>query len=116
MLSASVAPGCAAIGFVVAKALRRKPIGSIESRITPPTMVIGMSRSVMSSEALPSARRARFAASAATIPRKIGPITLSRVQMAATPIVPAPTKRTFSVNAVPTKSASAMPAGGPPAV
>ncbi len=79
-------------------------------------MVIGMSRSVMSTLESPPARRARLAASAATIPLAIGPMTLSRVQTAATPIAPAPTNRTFSRKTVSTKSASSVPVGAPTAV
>ena len=63
---------------------------------------------------MPAPFRARFAAMADAMPRTMGPITRSSVQMAATPMVPAPMKRIFWRNTVPTKSASSVPTGGPP--
>ncbi len=50
------------------------------------------------------------------MPRTIGPITRSKVQIAATPMVPAPMNRIFWRKTVPTKSANSVPTGGTPAV
>ena len=103
-----VAAGLAAIGLVWAKAASNRPIGMSEAMIVPKTMPIGRSRSVMSRLSLPAAARARLAASAARRPATIGPIILSRVQIAATPIVPAPMKRTFDLNTEPTNAARSL--------
>ena len=59
-----------------------------------PTMVIGMSCSAMSSD-LRLALRLRWAARAEVTPPISGPRSLSSVQMAATPMAPAPMKRTW---------------------
>ena len=79
-----------------------------------PMMPIGMSRSVSARLSCPPPLRARLAASAEVTPLTIGPMILSRVQIAATPIVPAPMKRTFSRKVVETSvsmsAAEARPA------
>ena len=77
---------------------RSPAIGTSEATIVPPTMPIGRSRSVSSSTSPPE--RAAEAAMAERMPPTIGPMILSRVQTAATPIVPAPMKRTWLRNTV----------------
>ena len=95
IVTVSVLPVASAIGPDWPKAASSSQIGTIEAMIVPPTMVIGRSRSVSGSPSPWPARRARLAASADMMPLMIGPMILIRVQMAATPIVPAPMKRTF---------------------
>jgi hypothetical protein len=87
-------------------------IGISEARITPPTIPIGMSRSSRGS-AEPLVARRRDAAIADRMPARIGPMILSNVQIAATPITPAPRKRTSERNTV-FATSSAVP--GAPAV
>ena len=115
MLSAIVAPGAAAIGLVSAKAKSKSPIGIIESRMVAVTIPIGRSRSVIGSASPRPALRSRPAASAPRIPAMIGPMILSNVQIAATPIVPAPMKRTLWTKMSPTKSSRLVPSGIAPA-
>ena len=78
-------------------------MGISEPRIDTPMMPIGISRSVSGRLPCPPTLRARLALSAVVTPLMIGPMIRSRVQMAATPMVPAPMKRTFSRKVVPTK-------------
>ena len=89
-----------------ARAARRS--GSARARIVPPTMLIGMSRSVSAQHL--ARRRARCeAAIAERMPPTIGPMILSRVQIAATPIVPAPMKRTWLRKTSVTVAATSAP-------
>ena len=67
-------------------------IGTSSARMVPPTIPIGRSRSVSGSSV--PAERAFDAASAERMPLAIGPRMRIRLQIAATPIVPAPIKRT----------------------
>src|SRR5205814_8083225 len=67
----------------------------MQTNVTTPTMPIGMSRSVIGSVSALPALRARDAAIALVRPRATGFTNLSNVQIAETPIAPAPTKRTF---------------------
>src|SRR5437667_296383 len=65
------------------------------TNVATPAMPIGMSRSVIGSVSALPALRARDAAIALVRPRATGFTNLSNVQIAETPIAPAPTKRTF---------------------
>ena len=103
-------------GPPAAKPASRNAIGTISTTIVAPTRPIGKSRSVRSSDALPPEPRWRDAAMAPAIPRTIGRITRSSVQIAATPIVPAPMKRTLARNTLDTNAAISVPGGGPLAV
>ncbi len=85
----------------------RPAIGTSDARIVPPTMPIGRSRSVSSSASPPA--RAADAAMAERMPATIGPMILSRVQTAATPIVPAPMKRTWLRKTLFTVAATSAP-------
>src|SRR5437899_12977697 len=67
----------------------------MQTNVTTPTMPIGISRSVIGSVSALPALRARDAAIALVGPRATGFTSLSNVQIAETPIAPAPTKRTF---------------------
>ena len=67
----------------------------MQTNVTTPTMPIGMSRSVIGNVSAWPALRARDAAIALVRPRVTGFTNLSNVQIAETPIAPAPTKRTF---------------------
>ena len=92
-------------------AINWNEIGIIVTRITAATCLIGRSRSCNGSSAPLS--RAAEAASADRMPARIGPMILSRVQIAATPIVPAPTKRALERNtelAIAAASPAAEPA------
>ena len=84
-------------------------MGTSEARIAAATMPIGMSRSTRGN-CSPLDPRSREAAIAPVTPRTIGPMILSRVQIAATPMVPAPIKRASERKMVPTWSPSSTPA------
>jgi hypothetical protein len=70
------------------------PIGTRQISETMAMIPIGMSRSVMASSPPWPARRLRSAASAPVTPVQSGIASLASVQIAATPIAPAPMKRT----------------------
>src|SRR5438552_3997684 len=86
---------CAPRPLEVPKYPSNQPIGSMQTNVTTPTMPIGISRSVIGSVSALPALRARDAAIALVRPRATGFTNLSNVQIAETPIAPAPTKRTF---------------------
>src|ERR1044072_9119957 len=67
----------------------------MQASVTTPTLPIGMSRSVIGSVSALPALRTREAAMAPASPLATGFTSLSNVQIAETPIAPAPTKRTF---------------------
>src|SRR5262245_46154425 len=67
----------------------------MQANVTTPTMPIGISRSVIGSVSAWPAFRARDAVIALARPRVTGFTNLSNVQIAETPMAPAPTKRTF---------------------
>jgi len=71
-------------------------------------MPIGMSRSVIGSVSALPALRAREAAIALASPRATGLTNLSSVQIAETPIAPAPTKRTFVLQVFCASAAAAV--------
>ena len=75
----------------------------------PATMLIGMSCSVRSSTS--PLRRRRLAARAEVRPPISGPASLISVQMAATPMTPAPMKRTSRLHTVPASSSAPTSAG-----
>src|SRR3990167_4066937 len=79
-----------------------------------PTSLMGRSCSVRSSTS-PWARLA-LAARAEVRPPISGPASLTRVQMAATPMTPAPMKRTSRLQTVAASSSAGAPAGGGGAV
>ena len=72
-------------------------------------MPIGMSRSVSGKSAPRPALRSRLAMSAERMPETIGPMIFSSVQIAATPIVPAPTMRAFCLKAALTSVSRSPP-------
>src|SRR5512132_19741 len=86
---------CAPRPLLLPKYPSNQAIGSMQSSVTSPTIPIGMSRSVIGSESARPAFRARDAAIALASPLATGLTSLRRVQIAETPIAPAPTKRTF---------------------
>ena len=67
----------------------------MHTNVTIPTMPIGMSRSVIGSVSALPALRAREAAIALARPLATGFTSFSSVQIAETPIAPAPRKRTL---------------------
>src|SRR5437763_16997260 len=67
----------------------------MHAKVTRPTIPIGMSRSVIGSVSLLPALRAREAAIALARPLATGLTSFSNVQIADTPLAPAPTKRTL---------------------
>ena len=71
------------------------PIGTRHTSEITPTKPIGMSCSVRGSSAALPAARAREAAIAERSPADTGLTSFASVQIAATRIVPAPTKRTW---------------------
>ena len=84
----------------------RIPIGTSIASETRPTTPIGKSRSVSASTSPP--RRARLAASAEATPPITGRAIFTSVHTAATPITPAPKKRTSARNTA-LASSSALP-------
>ena len=100
------------MGSVLPNAMSSSAIGTMDARMTPAMTPIGKSRSVISRPMFPADRRVRLAARADRIPLTIGPRIRSRVQSAATPMVPAPMKRTFSRKTVPTNVSTSV-AGTP---
>ena len=72
----------------------RAPIGTMQANETNATQPIGMSCSVRGSRAALPAARAREAAMAVRRPAITGLTSFASVHTAATPMVPAPTKRT----------------------
>src|SRR5207253_11306397 len=80
----------------------------MQANVTMPTMPIGMSRSVIGSVSALPALRARDAAIALVSPLATGLINLSKVQIADTPIAPAPTKRTFVLHVLVASVAAAV--------
>ena len=80
---------------MLAKFAISQPIGSRHTSEIRPTWPIGMSCSVRGSSAALPAPRAREAAIAEARPLITGLTSLASVQIAATPMVPAPTKRTL---------------------
>ena len=84
-----------------------QPMGNRHSRLIKLTMPIGMSSSVRGNNAPCPVLRARDEASAEVRPSITGLTSLARVQIAATPMVPAPMKRTFSFHAACAISAAA---------
>ena len=103
--------GLAAIGPPCAKIQSSTPIGSIDATMVPKTMPMGRSRSVSSSSPALPALRVALATRAERIPPMMGPRILSRVQIAATPMVPAPMKRALVRKVSPTMVARSAPAG-----
>ena len=101
-------PAIPASGVAPKNCQSRKAMGINVATIIAPTNLIGISRSVKAK--LSPADRAAEAAIAPLRPCTIGPMILSKVHMAATPIVPAPMKRAFSRNTVPAISAAPAPA------
>ena len=77
---------------------RSAAVGTSRARMVPPTTPMGRSRSV-SSNTVP-AWRALEAAMAERMPLMIGPMMRKRLHSAATPIVPAPMKRTSILKVV----------------
>ncbi len=67
----------------------------MQRSVTNPTIPIGISRSVIGNVSALPALRARFAAIAPARPCATGLISFINVQIAETPIAPAPRKRTF---------------------
>ena len=67
----------------------------MQTSVIMPTMPIGMSRSVIGSVSALPALRAREAAIAPARPLTTGLTSFSKVQIAETPIAPAPMKRTL---------------------
>src|SRR5438874_10178670 len=86
---------CAPRPLLLPKYPSNQAIGSMQISVTTPTMPIGMSRSVIGRVSARPAFRARDAAIALASPLATGFTNLSNVQIAETPIAPAPTKRTF---------------------
>src|ERR1041384_2401798 len=84
------------------------PIGNMHSSVTRPTMPIGMSRSVIGSVSAFPALRARDAAIAPVRPLATGLISFSKVQIAETPMAPAPMKRTFVLHVLVASVATAV--------
>src|SRR5205814_9900090 len=80
----------------------------MQTNVTTPTMPIGISRSVIGSVSALPALRAREAAIALVRPRATGFTNLSNVQIAETPIAPAPTKRTFVLQVLVAIAAAAV--------
>ena len=80
---------------MVAKFASSQPIGTMQISDIKPTWPIGMSCSVRGSNAALPAARAREAAMADASPLITGLTSFASVHTAATPIVPAPTKRTL---------------------
>ncbi len=76
----------------------RMPIGTSVASATAPTRPIGISRSTTGRS--PPAFAADDAASAERMPANTGPMMRSNVQIAATPITPAPRKRTSAEKTV----------------
>lgn len=91
-----------------------RPMGIIEARMTPITVVKGMSRSV-SGTSWP-AWREREERSASVMPETMGRMIFSSVHTAATAIAPAPTKRTSEENVEATRSEMSPAAGSSPEV
>src|SRR5262245_28235590 len=86
---------CAPSPLLLPKYPSNQAIGSMQISVTSPTMPIGMSRSVIGSVSALPAFRARDAAIAPASPLATGLTSLRSVQIAETPIAPAPMKRTF---------------------
>ena len=86
---------CAPSPLAFPKYPRSHPIGSMQTNVTRPTIPIGISRSVIGSVSALPAFRARDAAIAPARPLATGFTSFSSVQIAETPIAPAPMKRTF---------------------
>ncbi len=85
-------------------------IGTITASDPSSTSAIGMSRSSTASTA--PLCRARLAAIAERMPPSTGPAIRSKVHTAATPITPAPKKRTSLLKIAPAQSAVAAPGIG----
>src|SRR6266496_1137758 len=77
--------------LALAKEPSSHPIGSMQAKVTRPTMPIGISRSVIGSVSAFPALRVRDAAIALARPLPTGFTNLSNVHIAETPIAPAPT-------------------------
>src|SRR4029078_12244596 len=86
---------CAPRPLLLPKYPSNQAMGSMQTSVTTPTMPIGMSRAVIGSVSARPAFRARDAAIALARPLATGITSLRSVQIAETPIAPAPTKRTF---------------------
>src|SRR5213596_1846387 len=82
---------CAPRPLLLPKYPSNQAIGSMQISVTSPTMPIGMSRSVIGSVSALPAFRARDAAIAPASPLATGLTSLRSVQIAETPIAPAPT-------------------------
>ena len=87
-----------------------QPMGRKHATMMMPTIPIGMSCSVRGSDAACPALRTLDAAIADDSPLATGCTSLASVQIAATPIVPAPTKRTWWLQLDCATSAIAPPA------
>src|SRR6476646_6639445 len=86
---------CAPRPLLLPKYPSNHAIGSMQISVTSPTIPIGMSRSVIGKVSALPAFLARDAAIALASPLATGLTSLRSVQIAETPIAPAPTKRTF---------------------
>ena len=74
------------------------PVGTMQAKITPMTMLKGISRSVNAT--VSPDLRACDDASESLMPLMMGPMIFTSVQMAATVMAPAPTNRTSWLNVV----------------
>src|SRR5690348_17117294 len=99
---------CAPSPLELPKIPSSHPIGSMQIKVTMPTMPIGISRSVIGKvSALPDLR-ARDAAIALANPLNSGFANLSNVQIAETPIAPAPMYLTLPLQALRARAATGV--------
>ena len=95
---------CAPKPVWLEKCTNKNASGTKHASIIAPTTPIGMSCSVRGNKCKVPPWRARLAAIADANPDTTGLTSLPKVQIAATPIVPAPTKRTFVLHVAPAMS------------
>ncbi len=91
---------------MLAKCARMPTHGTSSAPVIAPTIGTGMSRSSIGSAALPPALRARDETAASRRPRKIGTTSCPSVHSAATPMTPAPMKRTSCAHTASAASAA----------
>src|SRR5262245_12918517 len=99
---------CAPSPLVFPNQPSNQPIGNMHANVERPTMPIGISRSVIGSVSAWPALRARDAAIAPASPLATGFTNFSNVQIAETPIAPAPTNRTFVLQVFVARVAAAV--------